>query len=65
MWDSLERCKDTMAPERVPEFLARVCFTIKVKTISFCLPGMWAVVDILALHVGRMLPMVQTSFLPD
>ena len=43
------RCKGTMAPERVPEFLARVCFTNMLKTIIFFLPGMWAVVAILAL----------------
>jgi len=58
MWDSLERCKDTMAPERVPEFLARVCFTNMLKTIMFFLPGIWAVVAILALLLGRMPPMV-------
>ena len=47
------------------EFLARVCFTNMLKTIIFFLPGMWAVVAILALLLGRMHPMVQTSFLPD
>ena len=58
MWDSLEGCKDTMAPDRVSEFLARVCFTYMLKTIMFFLPGIWAVVAIFALLLGRMPPMV-------
>ena len=40
MWDSLEQCKDTLAPESVPEFLARLCFTNMLKTIIFFLQGM-------------------------